>query len=175
MSSHSLLVALVIACSAPAVAAALPCDERAAPRQTEPSQQQTTPAGDAKRAPEVRRWMWWRVPATKAEIGITDQQATEIDQIFQAAMPTLRTAKEELDKLDAEVAQVIKGATADDGTVSRLVGRAEHARARLTITRTVMYYRMRLILSADQRARLNAMIERWEAERRKTTDSTSRR
>ncbi len=89
-------------------------------------------------------------------------------------MPALREAKEELDKLDAEVAQVIKPATADVETVNRIVGRAERARAKLTTTRTVMFYRMHRVLSPEQRVKLNAMFERWDAERRKTTDSTRR-
>ena len=119
--------------------------------------------------------MWWRVAETKTELGITDQQAAEIDQIFQANVPALREAKDELDKLDAEVAQVIKAATADVSTVNQLVSRAEQARAKLTTTRTVMFYRMHRVLSPDQRAKLNAMFERWEAQRRKNTDRPAAR
>lgn len=118
--------------------------------------------------------MWWRVAESRAELGISDQLSDEIDQIFQANVPTLRAAKDELDKLDAEVAQVIKAATADVSAVNQLVNRAEHARAKLTTTRTVMFYRMHRVLSPEQRAKLNAMFERWEAERRKTTGSTRR-
>ena len=118
--------------------------------------------------------MWWRVAETKTELGITDPQAAEIDQIFQANLPALREAKDALDKLDAEVAQVIKAATADVSTVNQLVGRAEQARAKLTTTRTVMFYRMHRVLSPEQRVKLNAMFERWEAERRKNTESTRR-
>lgn len=176
MSRHPIWVlALVVACAAPAGAASLGGHERHGLLQAE----QAPPAaqGDQKPAdkhPEQSRWMWWRVADTKTELGISDQQAGEIDQIFQATVPALRTAKEELDKLDAEVAQVIKAATAEPSMVNQLVGRAEHARARLTTTRTVMFYRMHRVLSPEQRTKLNAMFERWEAERRKTTGSTRR-
>lgn len=169
-------LALALVCAAPAGAASLECHERAGLLQAE--QQQQHPArGDQKPAdkpPETSRWMWWRVAETKTELGITDQQAAEIDQIFQANMPALHAAKDELDKLDAEVALVIKSATADVATVSQLVTRAEHARAKLTTTRTVMFYRMHRVLSPEQRVKLNAMFERWQAERRKTIDSTRR-
>lgn len=179
MSRHLIgVLALVLVCAAPAGAASLECHERLGVPQSE---QQPPPARgdqqDQKKTEgrsEQRRSMWWRVPERRAELGITDQQSNEIDQIFQATVPALRAAKDELDKLDAEVGQVIKAATADVSAVNQLVGRAEQARAKLTTTRTVMFYRMHRVLSADQRAKLNAMFERWEAEHRKTTDSTRR-
>jgi len=166
------VLALVFVC-APAGLAALDGHER--PRLPQ-AEQAPPPAaqGDQKPADRTRRWMWWRVAESRSELGITDQQASEIDQIFQSNVPALREAKEELDRLDAEVAQVIKPATADVAMVSRLVGRAERARAKLTTTRTVMFYRMHRVLSPEQRVKLNAMFERWDAERRKTTDSTRR-
>jgi Spy/CpxP family protein refolding chaperone len=174
MSRHSLWVlALVLVCAAPAGAAALDCERHGVGPQAEQQQQPQTPAPQNSHD-QRGRWMWWRVAETKAELGITDSQAAEIDQIFQANVPALREAKDALDKLDAEVAQVIKAATADVATVNQLVGRAEHARARLTTTRTVMFYRMHRVLSPEQRVKLNAMFERWEAERRKTTESTRR-
>ena len=162
--------ALGLVCVAPASAAAPECHDRRAVGQAEQAQppQQAPPASPTR--DQKGRWMWWRVAESKAELGITDQQADEIDQIFQANVPALRASKDDLDKLDAEVAQVIKAAVADVATVNQLVGRAEHARAKLTTTRTVMFYRMHRVLSADQRAKLNAMFERWDAERRKTTD-----
>lgn len=181
MSRHPIRVlALVLVCAAPAGAASLECHERLGVRQSE--QQQQSPARgdqqDQKKTDgrsEQRRRVWWRVADSRAELGITDQQSNEIDQIFQATVPALRAAKNDLDKLDAEVAQVIKAATADVSAVNQLVGRAEQARAKLTTTRTGMFYRMHRVLSADQRAKLNAMFERWEAEHRKTIDSTVRR
>ena len=163
--------ALGLVCVAPASAAAPECHDRRAVGQAEQAQppQQAPPASPTR--DQKGRWMWWRVPESKAELGISDQQAAEIDQIFQATVPALRAAKEDLDKLDAEVAQVIKPANADVSAVQQLVSRAEHARAKLTITRTVMFYRMHRVLSSEQRAKLDAMFERWEAQRRKNTDT----
>jgi Spy/CpxP family protein refolding chaperone len=173
MSRHPLRVlAFVVLCAAPAGAAPLECRERSGVTQADA--QQTPATGDQKPGDRSQaqqsRWMWWRVAETKTELGITDQQAGEIDQIFQATVPSLRAAKDELDKLDAEVAQVIKPATADVSAVNQLVSRAEQARAKLTTMRTVMFYRMHRVLSPDQRTKLNAMFERWEAQRRKNTD-----
>lgn len=174
MSRHPLRVlAFVVLCAAPAGAATLECHERSGVAQADP--QQPPARGDQKPVdkaqPQQSRWMWWRVAETQTELGISDQQAGEIDQIFQATAPSLHAAKDELDKLDAEVAQVIKPATADVSAVNQLVSRAEQARAKLTTMRTVMFYRMHRVLSPDQRTKLNAMFERWEAQRRKNTDT----
>jgi hypothetical protein len=45
-------------------------------------------------------------------------------------------------------------------------------RAELYKTRTLMLYRMRLVLSADQRAKLQA---RWEADHKKPSEPSGRR
>jgi Spy/CpxP family protein refolding chaperone len=162
-----------LVCVPTAGAAALDCERHGVTAQ-QAEQQQPSATRPQNSHDQRGRWMWWRVAETKSELGITDPQAAEIDQIFQTNLPALREAKDALDKLDAEVAQVIKAATADVGTVNQLVGRAELARAKLTTTRTVMFYRMHRVLSPEQRAKLNAMFERWEAERRKGSDSTRR-
>ena len=66
---------------------------------------------------------WWKAPDTRAELGISDKQSKDIDDIFQETVPALRAAKEELDKLDEAVAKLIKEGTADISIVARQVGR----------------------------------------------------
>ena len=111
---------------------------------------------------------------TRADLGISDKQSKEIDEVFQSTYPTLRAAKDELDKLDELVAQTMKDGTADITTVKQQVGQAEQARAKLATTRTMMLYRMHRLLSPEQRAKLDAMFERREAERRKSKNSEGR-
>jgi len=117
---------------------------------------------------------WWKAPDTRAELGISDKQSKEIDDIFQETVPGLRAAKEELDKLDDAVANLIKEGTADNALVARKVGEAEQARANLTTKRTVMLYRMHRLLTPEQRVKLDAMFARREADRRKN-DPNGRR
>jgi Spy/CpxP family protein refolding chaperone len=123
---------------------------------------------------EQRRVPWWKADDTRAELGISDKQSKDIDAIFQATLPSLRAAKDELDKLDDAVGRLIKEGTADIGVVARQVGQAEQARANLTTRRTVMLYQMHRLLTPDQRTKLDAMFARREAERRKN-DSNGRR
>ena len=108
----------------------------------------------------------------QAELGITNQQSAAIEQIFQATMPKLEETKQKLDKLEATLSQTIRDNTADLATVAMQVDRQESTRAELYKTRTLMLYRMRLLLTPEQRARLQA---RWEARNRKQAEQTGRR
>jgi Spy/CpxP family protein refolding chaperone len=123
---------------------------------------------------DQRRMPWWKAEDTRAELGISDKQSKDIDDIFQATLPSLRAAKEELDKLDDALAKLIKEGTADISVVARQAGQAEQARANLTTKRTVMLYQMHRLLTSEQRAKLDAMFARREAERRKN-DPNGRR
>lgn len=123
------------------------------------------------RKDDHRPWKFW-LGDSKAQLGITNQQSSEIEQIFQSTLPKLEAAKDRIDKLEATLSQTIKDNTADLGTVAQQVDRLEAARADLYKTRTLMLYRMRGLLSADQRARLQAA---WEAGRAKGNDPGGRR
>jgi Spy/CpxP family protein refolding chaperone len=109
------------------------------------------------------RWKWWLYD--RAELGIADQQSQQINEIFESTLPKLRAAREEMDRADAELTRVIKEHTADLATVSLLVDRVESARSHYTKVRVLMLYRMHLLLSPDQRAKLETVRAR-ERERR---------
>lgn len=166
------VLAAALACAGPVVAAPLTC-EQAAGQKPDQGQRGSTGPDDKRR--DEHRTPWWKAADTRAELGISDKQSKEVDEVFQAALPSLRAAKEELDKLDELVARTMKEGTADITTVKLQVGQAEQARAKLATTRTMMLYRMHRLLSPEQRVKLNAMFERREAERRKPKDSTGRK
>jgi protein CpxP len=163
--------AAALVCAAPTSAATLPCDAAG----QKPDQGRSSPPPQPGRGQEGRgggehRVPWWKAPETRAELSISDKQSKDIDDIFQETLPSLRAAKDELDKLDDAVTKLIKEGTADVSVVSRQVAQAEQARANLTTKRTVMLYRMHRLLTPEQRAKLDAMFERREAERRKNND-----
>jgi Spy/CpxP family protein refolding chaperone len=173
------IFAVVLVCASPLSAASL-CDQSGPPK---PEQQGGGRGADAHatdgrgtdgRGKDEHRVPWWKAPETRAELGISDKQSKEIDDIFQETVPGLRVAKEELDKLDDAVAKLIKEGTADIAVVARQVGQAEQARANLTTKRTVMLYRMHRLLTPEQRTKLDAMFAQREAERRKN-DPNGRR
>jgi Spy/CpxP family protein refolding chaperone len=169
--------------ASPVSAASPPCNQASAQKpepgargadNRAPDSRGGTEGKDNKDGKDPHRVPWWIAADTRADLGITDKQSKDIDDIFQTTLPSLRAAKEELDKLDDAVASLIKDGTADITVVARQVGQAEQARGNLTTKRTVMLYRMHRLLTPEQRTKLDAMFARREAERRKNDPSGRR-
>lgn len=160
-------------CAAPGSAAAAACEHDTVADQGDAHGDPAS--GDAAHGKrpardEHRPWKFWQGESA-AEIGITSRQATEIEQIFQSSLPKLESAKDRIDKLEATLSKTIHDNTADLATVAQQVDRLEAARADLYKTRTLMLYRMRAVLSADQRGKLQAL---WEAGRSKNQGGSGR-
>jgi Spy/CpxP family protein refolding chaperone len=109
------------------------------------------------------RWKWWLYD--RAELGISDQQSKDINAIFESTLPKLRDTRQELDKAEEEMARIIQEHKADLAVVSGQLDRLENARSQHNKTRTLMLYRMHLLLSAEQRTKLEALRARREADR----------
>jgi Spy/CpxP family protein refolding chaperone len=72
------------------------------------------------------------------------------------------------------LAKLTKEATADVATIAQHVDRIETLRAEMNKTRTIMLYRMNLLLNPEQRAKVKALYDKRDAERRRN-DSSRRR
>jgi Spy/CpxP family protein refolding chaperone len=112
---------------------------------------------------ERERWKWWLYD--RAELGISDQQSKDINAIFETTLPKLRETRQELDKAEEEMARIIKEHKADLAVVSGQLDRLESARSQHNKTRTLMLYRMHLLLSPEQRTKLEALRARRDADR----------
>jgi Spy/CpxP family protein refolding chaperone len=117
-------------------------------------------------AAEAQGFKWWQSDKFKTDLGLSPEQTARLEEVYQGLRPTLTTGKEELDRLEARLSKVIAEGVAPEGDVMKMVDQVEHARAELAKSRTLMIYRMHQILTADQRAKMNALHERWEQERR---------
>jgi Spy/CpxP family protein refolding chaperone len=126
--------------------------------------QDKTPSSPGSQPPRPK---FWQDPKLRQEIGITDQQSAAIEQIFSSSIQRLRDAHKELDSLEAVLSRTIPENTADVFTVSQQVDKVEAARSAYNKARTVMLYRMNLVLSPEQRAKVKAMNDRYEEQRRK--------
>jgi Spy/CpxP family protein refolding chaperone len=111
------------------------------------------------------RHKWWQDPKLRAELNLTDVQAREVEEIFQSAVPRLRSLKQQLDQLEADLSRMIRERTADESTVAQQVDRVEATRSELSKARTLMLYRMHRILTADQNAKLKTMHDRERRDR----------
>lgn len=105
-------------------------------------------------------WVNWRT-----ELGITDQQAAAIEQLWQSNLPELRTDRERLDRLETALSQLMHDG-ADETAVSAQIDRVEEVRSAMSKARTLMLYRMNRVLTPEQREKLKAMHDKWEASRR---------
>ena len=144
-------------------------------QQTRPASGQTPPGRDTRDTkdrdgkdrqqsgskPEEReRWKWWLYD--RAELAITDQQSSAINQIFESTIPKLRETRQELDRAEEELSRTIKEHKVDVAVLSGQLDRVESARSLYNKTRVLMLYRMHLLLTADQRLKLEALRARMD-------------
>jgi Spy/CpxP family protein refolding chaperone len=106
---------------------------------------------------------WWQDEGYKRELGLTVEQSTRLEEIFQKSSPTLRLQKDALDRAQAEFDQIVE--RGDDSSVMARVNSVEAARAELNKARVMMLLRMRRSLTADQWAKFTALNERDRAQR----------
>ena len=112
------------------------------------------------------QWYWWKM---EPALALSTEQSTEIDAIFQEGIAQLRTQKDELDRLEANLSHLIE-AIATEAEVTQQVDRVEAARSTLNKTRTLMLLHMRQVLKPEQRLKLGALRDRWMKERQERRD-----
>lgn len=116
---------------------------------------------------------WWKSEEVVKELRLTADQSARIEKIFQATRPEMRQEYDELDRLEAKLSRLIEGDTLDEAGLARQIDRVETARANASKTRSLMLWRMRQVLTADQRVRLKAL--QTKLERRQMPSDQSRR
>jgi len=160
MARHSrrVLAALVITAAAIVTAEA---------RQVQSEPQQPATQQQAPKQHEQRREPWWKNAKDIAELSLTSQQSAKIDEIFQKAMERARPLRMEVQDLEKNLDAIIREAKMEVGAFTLEVDKIDGKRAELNKMRTVMLYRMRRVLNAEQNAKFQIMVDRWEADRRR--------
>jgi Spy/CpxP family protein refolding chaperone len=105
---------------------------------------------------------WWQDEGYRRELGLTGEQRTRLEEIFQKSLPGLRKQKETLDRVQSEFDRLVE--RGDDASVLEQVNAVESARAELNKLRISMLLRMRRSLTADQWAKFTALHERDRGE-----------
>ena len=121
-----------------------------APAAASPSQQNTQAAP---------RFAWWRDDPYQKHLGLTSDQVTRLEAIWQAALPELRKGREELDRQEAELSRLIE-MNADEAVVTHQVDKVEAIRSRLNKARTLVLLHHRQMLTPEQRVKLKTMRDR---------------
>jgi Spy/CpxP family protein refolding chaperone len=114
-------------------------------------------------SPVAGQGKWWHKEHYRQELGLTAEQSRRLEEIFQAAAPTLRAQMKALDKAEAEFEALVE--RGGDNAVMEQVNHVETARAELNKSRTMMLLRMRRVLTTDQWAKFTALHQAAERER----------
>jgi Spy/CpxP family protein refolding chaperone len=154
--------------SAPAGASDEICE--AAQQQQKPAGQSQTgrtdsPGGRGDRDGRGERKFWWIDPKLRADLGITDQQSAQVEQIWQKSRPALVEMREKLDKMDKVLSQMISDGV-EESKVAAQIELVENTRADANKRRTLMIYRMNKVLTTEQRAKVRAMFEQNDPQHR---------
>lgn len=111
---------------------------------------------------------WWQSERFQRELGLTQEQITRIDGIYQSATPLLRAQKQAFDRREDKLSKILADPKSDEAMVVQATDRLEAARNEMGRTRTLMIFRIRRVLTDEQHLKLNEMHEhdRKERERR---------
>jgi len=105
------------------------------------------------------RFAWWRDEPYQRHLGLTSDQVTRLESIWQAALPELRKGRDDLDRQEAELSRLIE-TNADETVVTRQVDKVEAIRAHLNKARTMVIWHHRQLLTPEQRVKLKVMRDR---------------
>ena len=114
------------------------------------------PQQNAQSAP---RFAWWRDEPYQRHLGLTSDQVSRLEAIWQGALPELRKGRDELDRQEAELSRLIES-NADEAVVTRQVDKVEAIRAQLNKARTMVIWHHRQLLTPEQRVKLKVMRDR---------------
>lgn len=114
---------------------------------------------------EAQRFRWWQDEAIVRDLGLSPDQTARIDGVFKAALPALRAQQRALSKLEDELSKLVQDARVDEPEFQHFAQKVEAARADLAVTRTLMIYRMRRIMTLEQHLKLQAVFEQREKDR----------
>lgn len=113
--------------------------------------------------PAAGQGKWWQSEEYKRELKLTPKQSNELEEVFQASVPKLKSLKKALDQAESEFERLLE--RGDDGSVMDQVERVEAARAELNKSHTMMMLRMKRVLTTEQWTKFNAMHQAAERER----------
>ena len=92
------VVALVLTCAIAASADQDRGQQRSDKPQTSTKDSKDKPQAASNEPNERERWKWWLYD--RAELGITDQQSRDINQIWEANFPKLRETRQEMERAE---------------------------------------------------------------------------
>ena len=121
-------------------------------------------------ASATQRHKWWQAGEVKTYLGLTDEQSNQIEEIFQSTMPALRQLDKDFRQFSDELSVMIDDMDADEWEVTLQIDKVEAARSALSKARTLMFYRMHKVMTAEQRD----AFSKWSEQHRSSDRPDSR-
>jgi len=166
MSKHFAWVFLATFLGSTAATAATLCEQQRGDAGKKPQASAGTKP-DSSQDDGPPRWKWWLHADTRKELRLTDSQSKKINEVWESTAPKLREKWHELENLEEALAKTIKENTADVAVVAQQVEKVEKLRADNNATHTVMIYRSYLLLTAEQRVKVDEIRARMDQERKR--------
>jgi len=114
----------------------------------------------------AQSFKWWQHEKYQAELVLSTDQVTRLEEVFQAAGPAMRTGKETLDRLQRDLSTMVQDGRADETAAADLIAQVEAARGDIGKARALMLYRMRRLLTSDQYTKLQVLFAEHQRSRR---------
>jgi Spy/CpxP family protein refolding chaperone len=135
------------------------------PPQKEPSRDQRGgPPGPPGEPPQ--RLKWWQDEKVIAELRLAPEQSARIEEIFQAESKRMKPVVDDLNRRQELLSNLISGNDVTEAEVLKQADQVEALRSTLSKSRTLMLFRFRRVLSAEQRAKLVEFQKAQDRDRR---------
>jgi Spy/CpxP family protein refolding chaperone len=112
---------------------------------------------------QPRGRFWWRTDQFQKNLGLSTDQVSRLEAVFQMALPDLRRGRDDLDRQEAELSRLIE-MNADEPIVIKQVDKVEAIRSHLNKTRQLMLLHQRQLLTPEQRVKLKALFDQMQAD-----------
>ncbi len=113
-----------------------------------------------------QRAKWWQDARIQAELRLTADQSARIEDVFQSFFTRNKGTADELSRREEQLSKLISGSDVTEVQLLREADQVEILRGQLGKERTLMLFRMRRVLTADQRNKLAEIQKAQEQERR---------
>jgi len=113
---------------------------------------------------QPRGFAWWRTDQFQKNLGLSADQVSRLEMVFQGALPDLRRGRDDLDRQEAELSR-LNEMNADETVVIKQIDKVEAIRTHLNKTRQLLLLHQRQLLTPEQRVKLKALFDQMQADR----------
>ena len=111
-----------------------------------------------------RRFAWWRADQFQKNLGLSADQVSRLEMVFQGALPDLRRGNDDLTRQEDELSRLIE-MNADEAVVIKQIDKVEAIRTHLNKTRQLLLLHQRQLLTPEQRVKLKVLFDQMQADR----------